>query len=156
MPTEEARHKRSALVAGLALLLTAGCFQPVGPARTFHDYELKAEATAKSVRSSVETALLGTQVATKGDAFPPFVSVLLSEAETRATDAQGTFEGIQPPNAHADRLRTRLSSLLTETTDVLSTLRITARRAELEKLGPEARKLPALSRQLERFAAAHQ
>ena len=145
-----------AAAAVLLVLVAGGCFQPVGPARTFHDYELKAESTAKSARSSVETAELAVKVATEGKAFPPFVSVLLSEAETDAANSQGTFEGIQPPDHHADRLRTRLASLLIKTGDVLSTLRITARRAQLEELGRQAKQLPALSKQLDRFARAHE
>jgi hypothetical protein len=145
------------LVVAVALLgAAAGCFQPVGPARTFHDYELKAESTAKAARSAVETARLAVQVATNGDAFPPFVSVLLSEAETDASNAQSTFEGIQPPDARADALRDRLGRILDRTGDVLSTLRISARRADLERLEREAAPLPRLSTRLDRFAKAHE
>jgi hypothetical protein len=144
------------VAVGALVVFAAGCFQPVGPARTFRGYELKAESTAKSARSSVETARLAVQVATEGKAFPPYVSVLLSEAESDAANSQGTFEGIQPPDAHADRLRTRLGSLLNETGDVLSKLRIRARRAQLEALRREARPLPRLSRELDRFATAHE
>jgi hypothetical protein len=137
-------------------LFTAGCIQPVGPARTYHDYALKAESTAKATRSSVETARLAVQVATKGDAFPPYVSVLLSEAETDASNAQGTFDGIQPPDERADALRDRLGRILDRTGDVLSTLRIRARRADLDQLAQEAEPLPRLSRRLDRFAKAHE
>ena len=76
---------RAPVAAGMLLIVAVGCFQPVGPARTFHDYELKAESTAKSARSSVETARLAVKVATEGNAFPPYISVLLSEAETDAS-----------------------------------------------------------------------
>jgi hypothetical protein len=144
------------VAAGLLVVAATGCFQPVGPARTFHDYELKAESTAKSARSSVETARLAVRIATRGRAFPPYVSVLLSEAETDASNSQGTFEGIQPPDQRAARLRDRLTTLLDETGDVLSTLRITARRAELQQLRGEAKRLPALSKRLDDFATAHE
>ena len=150
------RSRSARVLVGLLVFAVAGCFQPVGPARTFHDYELKAESTAKKAHSSVETARLAVQVATRDRAFPPYVSVLLSEAETDASNAQGTFEGIQPPDQRADRLRDQLSSLLTETGDVLSTLRITARRAELDPLRGEATRLPALSKRLDDFAVAHE
>jgi hypothetical protein len=142
------------VVAGV--LLGAACIQPVGPARTFHDYELKAESTAKATRSAVETARLAVQVATEGDAFPPYVSVLLSEAETDAANAQGTFAGIQPPDRRADALRDRLGRLLDRTGDVLSTLRISARRADLDRLAEQAEPLPRLARRLDRFAKAHE
>lgn len=147
---------RKVLLALALVGVTAGCFQPVGPARTFHDYELKAESTAKATRSAVETARLGVKVATRGDAFPTYVSVLLSEAERDAANAQGTFAGIQPPDDRADALRDRLGRLLDRTGDVLSTLRITARRADLDGLAREARPLPRLSRRLDRFAKAHE
>jgi hypothetical protein len=147
---------RRPLLAVAVAVLATGCFQPVGPARTFHDYELKAESTAKATRSSVETARLAVQVATRGDAFPPFVSVLLSEADRDAANAQGTFEGIQPPDARADALRNRLGRLLQRTGDVLSRLRITARRADLERLERQAAPLPDLSRRLDHFAKAHE
>ena len=150
------RSRSARVLVGLLVFAVAGCFQPVGPARTFHDYELKAESTAKSARSSVETARLAVRIATRDRAFPPYVSVLLSEAETDASNSQGTFEGIQPPDQRADRLRDQLSQLLTQTGDVLSTLRITARRAELERLRGEATRLPALSKRLDDFAAAHE
>ena len=148
--------RRQVLTVVAVALFSAGCIQPVGPARTFHDYELKAESTAKATRSSVETARLAVQVASKGDAFPPFVSVLLSEAETDASNAQGTFDGIQPPDERADALRDRLGRLLDRTGDVLSTLRISARRADLEQLAQQAKPLPRLSRRLDRFAKAHE
>jgi len=145
------------IAAGLAAAgLLSACVQPVGPARTYHDYELKAESTAKSARSAVETAQLAVDVASKDRAFPPYVSVLLSEAERDASNAQGTFEGIQPPDDRADRLRDQLGRILNLTGDVLSTLRITARRAELQQLRGEAKPLPRLSRRLDRFAREHE
>ncbi|HEY3723046.1 MAG TPA: hypothetical protein VGN59_06740 [Acidimicrobiia bacterium] len=144
------------VAVGALAIVAAGCFQPVGPARTFHDYELKAESTAKSARSSVETARLAVQVATDGDAFPPYVSVLLAEAESDASNSQGTFLGIQPPDKHSDRLRDRLGRLLEQTGNVLSTLRITARRADLQQLKGQAARLPALSKRLDRFATEHE
>jgi hypothetical protein len=148
--------RRQVLMVVAVALFSAGCFQPVGPARTFHDYELKAESTAKATRSAVETARLAAKVATDGDAFPPYVSVLLSEAETDASKAQGTFAGIQPPDDRADALRDRLGRLLDRTGDVLSTLRISARRADLDRLAEQAKPLPRLSRRLDRFAKAHE
>jgi hypothetical protein len=81
--------------------------------------------------------------------------VLLSESETDASNAQGTFESIQPPDRHADALRGRLTGKLSTTVDVLADLRIAARRADLGALPRLARPLPRLSRWLERFAEEH-
>src|SRR6266545_2127721 len=93
------------LVAAYALAAVTACTQPLGPARTEGDYELKAANTAEAVLSAVRTAELATEVAVRGRAFPPYVSVLLGEAESDADGAVSTFEKVQPPDASsADRL----------------------------------------------------
>jgi hypothetical protein len=59
---------------------------------------------------------------------------VLVEAEEDAGSAQGTFDGIQPPDRRAGELRDRLDELLTEATGRLVELRIAARRDELAEL----------------------
>jgi hypothetical protein len=150
---------RSAVVAAVVGLtgltgLTA-CTQPLGPARTREDYELKAADTAETVLSAVRTAELATDVAVRGRAFPPYVSVLLADAESDADGAVSTFEKVQPPDGRSDRLRTQLGDLTSEATDALSTLRITARRADLDALGPRSRDLENLADRLDAFANEH-
>lgn len=144
---------RSGVVA--AVLALGACTQPLGPARTEEDYELKAADTAETVLSAVRTAELATDVAVRGRAFPPYVSVLLRDAESDADGAASTFERIQPPSARSDRLRSRLGDLTSEATDVLSALRITARRADLDALGPRSRDLEGLADRLDAFANEH-
>jgi hypothetical protein len=147
---------RPAVVAcALALALTSACTQPLGPARTEEDYELKAASTADAVLSAVRTAELATDVAVRGRAFPPYVSVLLGEAESDADGAVSTFEKVQPPTARSDRLRAQLTDLTGEATDALSALRITARRADLDALGPRSRDLEGLADRLDAFATEH-
>jgi hypothetical protein len=143
------------LVSALLVAGAVGCVRTVSPARTFDAYEHKAKDTAESVLSSVETARLGARVATDGDAFGPYVSVLLSEAEEGASHAHATFDTVQPPDARADRLRGRLGRLLTRADDHLSELRIAARRGELGTLARVARPLTPLARELERFVSRH-
>src|SRR5262245_32506787 len=99
------------LVVAVGVVLFAA-LHPLTPARTYDAYVLKARGTAKSVLSAVQTARLGARVAADGDAFGPYVSVLLSESETGAGHAQGTFLGIQPPDRRADALRDRFGRLL--------------------------------------------
>jgi hypothetical protein len=142
----------------LAAAMTAaisGCVQFVGPARTADDYERKAADTAETVLSAVRTAELAVDVADRGRAFPPYVSVLLGETEADASGAAATFESIQPPGASSDRLRNELDDLLTEATDELSTLRIAARRSDLEALADEAADLPRLADELDAFRTEH-
>lgn len=144
---------RPAVVA--AVLALAGCTQPLGPARTEEDYELKAADTAETVLSAVRTAELAADVAVRGRAFPPYVSVLLGDAESEADGAVSTFEKIQPSSSRSDRLRAQLTELTNEATDALSTLRITARRADLDALGPRSRDLEGLADRLDAFANEH-
>jgi hypothetical protein len=145
------------LVAVAALAIGAGgCIRTISPARNFDAYEHKAKDTAESALSAVETARLGARVGTDGDAFGPYVSVLLSEAEEGASKAHATFESVQPPDDHADRLRRQLGVLLTEADAHLSNLRIAARRSELDRLSDLAKPLGPLSRKLDRFISSHE
>ena len=138
------------VVVGVALVKG---LHPMTPARTADDYRHKAKDTAESVLSAVQTARLASRVGTRGDAFPPYVSVLLSESETAAGGAQGSFDRIQPPDASSDATRARLGRMLDRANDLLSGLRITARRGDLHALLREAPPLRPLARDLERFIA---
>jgi hypothetical protein len=145
------------LIASLVLAFSAaGCVKTISPARTFDAYEHKAKDTAESALSAVQTARLGARVGTDGDAFGPYVSVLLSEAEEGASKAHATFDSVQPPDAHSDRLRKQLGTLLTQADEHLSTLRIAARRGELGRLSRVAEPLGPLSRELDRFISRHE
>jgi len=64
----------------------------------------------------------------------PYPTQVLVEAEEDAGSAQGTFDGIQPPDRRAGELRDRLDELLTEASGTLVELRIAARRGELAEL----------------------
>jgi len=149
------RRLRGALVL-TAVSVLAGCVQAVTPARTFDDYEHKAKDTAESVLSSVETARLGARVGAEGRAFGPYVSVVLSESETGASHASSVFAGVQPPDAHSDRLRRQLTRLLDDAQQHLSELRIAARRGELDRLDGLAAPLRPLARRLDRFITRHE
>jgi hypothetical protein len=152
---ERVRRIVLAVLIGLVGIILVASLHPLTPARTLDAFELKARGTAKSALSSVETARLAARVATDGDAFGPYVSVLLSEAETGAGRAHETFLGIQPPDRRADLLRDRLDTLLSRADDRLAALRISARRGELERLERMARPLRSISRELNRFLARH-
>ena len=140
-------------VLGAALLIG---LRPMTPARTFDDYEHKAKDTAEAVLSSVETARLGARVGSDGDAFGPYVSVVLSESETGAAHAASSFASVQPPDEHADRVRRRLLPMLASAEEHLADLRIAARRGELDRLDALAEPLQSLSRRLDRFIARHE
>ena len=146
---------RFVTVAALAFG-AAGCVKTISPARNFDAYEHKAKDTAESALSAVETARLGARVGSDGDAFGPYVSVLMSNAEEDASKAHATFDSVQPPDDHSDRLRRRLGVLLTEADDHLANLRIAARRSELDRLARLAEPLGPLARKLDRFISSHE
>ena len=136
------------LIVGVALIVG---LKPMTPARTKDDYAHKAKDTAESALSSVQTARLAAHVGSRGDAFGPYVSVLLSESETAVTRAQGSFDRVQPPDAWSDRTRAHLGRILNRANDAVSQLRITARRSELGRLARQARPLRAVARELRAF-----
>jgi hypothetical protein len=148
---------RALSVAAVALVCLSGaaCVQPVGPARTAEDYEDKATDTAETVLSSVRTASLTIDVAVRDRAFPPYVSVVLSDAEEEASGAASTFGSVQPPGASSDRLRSELQGLLSQADDALSAARIAARRVDTDALAEQGRPLDEIATELDRFLTDH-
>lgn len=137
------------LGAWLLMFLLPAC---VAPARTATDYEHKAVDTAEAVLSSVETGSLLARLSPE-QAFRPFVSVGLSDAEAGAASARAVFLSLQPPDARSDRVRAELSPLLDRSDDALSSARIAARRGDLDALTRSGDELSATAASLERFIA---
>ena len=134
------------------LLLVGAC---TGPVRSSEVYESKAGQTAATAASAVQTAALAVDAAKGNKAFGRYLTQLLVEAEEDAGSAQGTFDGIQPPDQRADQLRSRLDDLLTEATGTLAELRVAARRGRFAELPELARPLPGVAAKLDDFAKAH-
>ena len=134
------------------LLLVGAC---TGPVRSSDVYESKAGQTAATAASAVQTAALAVDAAKGNKAFGRYLTQLLVEAEEDAGSAQGTFDGIQPPDQRADELRSRLDELLTEATGTLADLRIAARRGRFAELPELAKPLPGVAAKLDDFAKAH-
>jgi hypothetical protein len=134
------------------LLLLGAC---TGPVRSSDVYESKAGQTAATAASAVQTAALAVDAAKGDKAFGRYLTQLLVEAEEDAGSAQGTFDGIQPPDQRADELRSRLDELLTEATGTLADLRIAARRGRFAELPELAKPLPGVAAKLDDFAKAH-
>src|SRR4029450_10112810 len=135
--------------ACLLLFLLPGC---VAPARSATAYEHKAVDPAEAVLSSVETGSLLARLSPE-QAFTPFVSVGLSDAEAGAGSARTVFPPLQPPDARSDGVRAELSPLLDRSDDALSRARIAARRGDLGALTRPADELSATATSLERFIA---
>jgi hypothetical protein len=129
---------------------------PVGAARTYGKYASKAVTTAAGAESQVQTALLMSRAATSGNAFGPYTSLVLSDAEDGVSGLQGTFDSIQPPDARADALADELDGLLSGALGHLRTLRVAARRGDLSELEGLAQPLNSYARQLASFQERHQ
>jgi hypothetical protein len=134
------------------LLLVGAC---TGPVRSSNVYESKAGQTAAAVASAVQTAVLAADAARGDKAYGRYLTQVLVEAEEDAGSAQGTFDGIQPPDQRADELRSQLDDLLGEAADTLANLRIAARRGRFAELPTLAKPLPKLAAKLDDFAKAH-
>jgi hypothetical protein len=142
--------RRSWVVA--AMLLVGAC---TGPVRSPPVYESKAGQTAAVAASAVQTALLAVDAAKDDKAYGRYLTQVLVEAEEDAGSAQGTFDGIQPPDDRADELRASLDDLLNDATTILADLRIAARRGRFAELPELAKPLPEVAAKLDDFAEAH-
>jgi hypothetical protein len=138
----------------LAALLLALC-ACTGPVRSYGVYQSKAGRTAQTAASALQTAGLAVQAASQRKAFGRYVTQVLAEAEEDATAAQGTFDGIQPPDHRADQLRGQLDGMLQQAVSTLQQLRIAARRGDTQALLRAAVPLTSLARRLGDFAEAH-
>jgi hypothetical protein len=137
----------------VAVVLLAGACS--GPVRSSPVYESKAGQTAAVAASAVQTALLAVDAAKDDKAYGRYLTQVLVEAEEDAGSAQGTFDGIQPPDDRADELRASLDELLSDATTILADLRIAARRGRFAELPELAKPLPEVAAKLDDFAEAH-
>jgi hypothetical protein len=147
---------RAGIVLAVTAVVTSCVSHPVGPARTFERYQDKATTTAEAALSAVSTTLLAAQAGTDGDAWGPYLSIVVSEQEDALTGVQGTFASVQPPDARADALRQQLGDILTPAVDHVAQVRLMVRRGRLADLATTAQPLNDDQRQLQAFLEAHQ
>jgi hypothetical protein len=141
----------------VALATVTGCVRhPVGPARTFDTYEDKATTTAEEALSAVSTTILAAQVGTAGQAWGPYLSILVSGQEDAIAGVEGTFASVQPPDARSDALRRQLLDIVQPAVDHIAQVRITVRRGRLDDLVAVARPLDDDQLQLRAFLESHQ
>ncbi|MEY2420702.1 MAG: hypothetical protein QOI95_769 [Acidimicrobiaceae bacterium] len=137
----------------MAALLTSGAC--VGSARGEGDYQKKAVATTEHVRSSVRTVQLAIQAADEDDAFGPFLSRVISQAEDDAGSAVNGFDTIQPPTDTSDQLRDDVDQIAADSLDLIAAARIAIRRGDLEGLAGLADLLAQAGDNLEQFGQDH-
>ena len=164
--TTEPRRRRARRTApGVVVMLTIVVLlvvlawrmvpHPVGPARTYGKYEGKAVTTAKSALSNVETVRLAARTASVGNAFGPYTTLVISDAEEGLSGLQGTFDSIQPPDERADALAQDLDTLLSDGLEHVREVRVAARRGLLDKLATIAEPLTVDASKLDAFEAQH-
>jgi len=140
----------------LVSVVLAGCVShPVGPARTFGKYEGKAVTTAESARSTVETVRLAAQTGSEHNAFGPYLSIVVSDAEEAISGVQGTFASIQPPGGPADDLYDELEAILSNASGHIRAVRLAVRRGDLVSLADVAEPLAEDSDRLTSFIEEH-
>jgi hypothetical protein len=158
------RSSRSTFAGGvviLTVLLLLGLLgwrmvpHPVGAARTFDKYEGKAVTSAEGAESAVQTVLLVARTASAGNAFGPYTSRVVSDAEEGLSGLQGTFASIQSPDARAAELGETLDSILGGALEHVRDVRVAARRGELSRLRAIAQPLEADVHRLEQFQGQH-
>jgi hypothetical protein len=142
------RRLRAGSILVFAALLTA-C---AGSARTPTAYRLKARSSAKAALSAVESATLAARLVHDRGAFSTYISVVLDSAERDATATESTFASIQSPSKPSDALRSDVDDLLNNAVDVISKMRIAARRDEWSDLLQAALSLPKLTSELQHYS----
>lgn len=152
VPALRACPRRAAvLLPALALMLLATLAGCVGTSRTGADYEEKVANAAEAARSSVETARLVVTAVEAGKSPAAYTSRTLSDVESAVGTVSTQLGSVQPPTEESNRLRTRITSLLTECHSTLGDLRIAARDGRTTELVALGERLPALSARLSRF-----
>jgi hypothetical protein len=144
-----------AIVVSLAVLAWRMVPHPVGAARTYGKYEGKAVTTAESALSNVETVRLAARTATAGNAFGPYTTVVISDAEEGLSGVQGTFDSIQPPDDRADALAQDLDTLLSDALEHVREVRVAVRRGVLDELATVAEPLTDDASKLDAFKEQH-
>ena len=119
----------AAAFVALALLPLTAC---VSSSPNDADYAKKAQKTVDTVSAAVGTAQLGISALRDGNAFDPYLSVLLGEAEEDANAARETLDSVQPPGAESDQLRDQVHEVTDEALDLLVEARIAIRREDHE------------------------
>ncbi len=140
--------------SGVILLLTVSLASCVAPSVTETDFRHDVANTAVAMASVGESALLTVEVAARGSAPGPYVSLRLTEAEHDAGNIIDTFSRVQPPSPRSDRLRVGLLEQLERVAAVLEELRIAAKRDDHHLLPEIAEPLRPALEELGRLARA--
>jgi hypothetical protein len=132
------------------LAIAAALVYVIAPPTSVEGYRERAAATAETLDSQVETALLWATTREEDKATAAATLVGFEEAEADASAAATKFESYNVPR-EAIGLRTRLVALATEVRNALAELRIAAEQERWKEVGALSSPLPGLSDELAAF-----
>lgn len=137
-------------VIAAIIVLAAALWYLTAPPRSADAYRERAAATAKTLRSQVQSARI--VVESLGDDQLPRAAALvgLEEAERDAGSAANQFEAYEPPEGTLP-VREELTGLASEAQGALGALRIAAQQDEWERLSRLAERLPTIAARLGAF-----
>jgi hypothetical protein len=144
-------HPRNVAQLFLVVAMAASC---VAPARSQGAYQAKAVDTAEAVVSAARTVLLTARLAADGGSFAATIAVAVADAESDAASARDAFASVQPPDAASDAIRRDVLPVVERAVRVIQSVRIAARRGELDRLPAVARPLDAIATRLDRFSTS--
>jgi hypothetical protein len=146
------RHAfRTAALAFAAILAIAGALAYItAPPKGLDGYRERAAATAETLGSQVETALIWAEARDAGKSTSAAALVGFEETEEDANAAASSFAGYELPDGGAG-LRSRLVALAEEVGAALAELRIAAQQERWEEIAALSAPLPGLSEELSQF-----
>lgn len=140
-----------ALVALAAVAIVAGSlWYVVAPPRAPSDYRERADQTARTLRSQIQTARLWARAVARDETTGAAAVVGLEDAERRAEQAAAKFAAYQPPRG-TDRVRADLMRLATDVADELGRLQIAATRGDWDHVRLAEPRLERLASRIEAF-----
>lgn len=141
------RLVRLALVAVLAVPALGAC---VAPALDSGAFQQNAVAALGSALSEARTAALAVQARLDDRVTNPYVDTVVTESESALGPIEDSFGNVDPPTRADDALRVRVTTMLSDTADALSSARIAVRREDRPGMRASVRELTRLGDELEK------
>jgi hypothetical protein len=106
-------------------LVVSGCVKNPGlPATGTSGYRAKASLTAQGVISGLATTRLGLDTEARHHTTGSYLAGLVSDQEDGVSGVISSFDAVAPPTAAARALRSRISPILADAQDHISSARI--------------------------------
>jgi hypothetical protein len=137
------------LTAGL--LASGGC---VAPALDTGAYRQNAVAALESARSEARSAALAVEARLRDRLTQQYAITLLTDHDEALGPIEDSFGNVDPPGPDDDPLRDQVMGLLGDTSDALSTARLSVRRDDRDALHDDLSALRQLGDRLDRAAEA--